>query len=159
MIKLSGLAIFTSFLFCSKLFHTPEKKELADPDSIVQFAQQLLGTPYRYGSASPKGFDCSGFVYYVFKNFDLEVPRSSKYYQGFGKDISLDEARKGDVIVFTGTNLKNRTPGHVGIILNEEGDEIQFIHASSSKKHPEVCITYLKEGLYAKRFLKVVRVF
>ncbi|MER3464122.1 MAG: glycoside hydrolase, partial [Chitinophagaceae bacterium] len=48
------------------------------PDSIVSFSKTLIGTPYRYGSTDPKvGFDCSGFITYVFNHFSISVPRSS----------------------------------------------------------------------------------
>jgi len=65
----------------------------------------------------------------------------------------------GDVIVFTGTNAKNRRPGHVGIILSNPGEEIKFIHSSSSKKGSGVKISTFKDSPYYKvRFIKVVRV-
>ena len=63
------------------------------------------------------------------------------------------------MIVFTGTNVENRHPGHVGIIISKQGEELTFIHSSSSKKKSGVKISTYKESPYYKnRFLKVVRV-
>ena len=63
------------------------------------------------------------------------------------------------MIVFTGTNIKNRKPGHVGIIISRLGEELTFIHSSSNKKKSGVKIsTYKESPYYEKRFLKVVRV-
>lgn len=54
-------------------------------DSIVDFGMNLLNTPYVYGACSKDGFDCSGFVYFVFQHFKIQVPRSSSQYENFGK--------------------------------------------------------------------------
>jgi murein DD-endopeptidase / murein LD-carboxypeptidase len=129
-------------------------------DSIITFAQSLKGTNYCYASASPgKGFDCSGFTYYVFEHFKIKTPRSSIDYSGFGKKVSIDSCKKGDIIVFTGTNAANRKPGHVGIVIEGTGDNVRFIHSSSSKKHYGVVeSTFSESPYYKKRFIKVVRI-
>ncbi|MFK8038046.1 MAG: C40 family peptidase [Crocinitomicaceae bacterium] len=127
-------------------------------DSLIIYAQTLKGIPYHYGGASKKGFDCSGFVYYVFKNFNQSVPRTSASYSNFGKKISLDKAKPGDIIVFTGTNSKVRKPGHLGIILKNNNGVVDFIHSSSSKKNYGVTITRYNGSGYEKRYLSVVKV-
>ena len=126
----------------------------------MQFCKQQLGSKYKYASTNPKvGFDCSGFVYYVFNHFNIKVSRSSIDYGSCCKEINVDSCKIGDVIVFTGTNVKNRHPGHVGIIISKLGKELTFIHSSSSKKKSGVKIsTYKESPYYAKRFLKIVRV-
>lgn len=128
-------------------------------DSVIDFSKKFLGTNYKYGGTSPKtGFDCSGFVYYVFGNYQLPVPRASMDYEKLGQEIPVDSARKGDIIVFTGTKPQNRKPGHVGIVVSEEGKDLEFIHSSSSEKQSGVKITnYSKTPGYQKRFIKVVR--
>src|SRR5215212_1836237 len=89
------------------------------PDSLVNFAETLLGTPYNYGCSSPdQGFDCSGFVGYVFEHFNLKVPRSSVDFSNVGKEVSEQEARRGDLILFTGTNAGIRTVGHIGLVTS-----------------------------------------
>lgn len=128
-------------------------------DSLVAFAKKQLGTNYNYANCSPEtGFDCSGFVHYVFKHFDVLAPRSSKDYGTLKPVIKPDSAQKGDVIVFTGTNAKIRSAGHVGIVISNPGEQLTFIHASSNKKHGGVIIsTYISSPYYEKRFLKIIR--
>ncbi len=139
----------------------PEKEEACiNKDSLIYFSKLQLGKNYNYANCTPQtGFDCSGFVYYVFKHFNVEVPRSSSQYQKFGKTIPMDSCKIGDIIVFTGTDASKRSPGHVGIILSEPGNEITFIHSSSDKRTPGVKISNFKDSPnYKKRFIKIVRV-
>ncbi len=86
--------------------------------NLIYFAQSLIGTPYREASSDPShGFDCSGFVSYVFKSFNADVPRSSEDFISVGRKIRLEDARTGDIILFTGT--KSHHPhriGNVGIV-------------------------------------------
>lgn len=142
----------------TKIYNEP--KDTIPIDSLVSFAKKQIGIKYCYANCKPStGFDCSGFVYYVFGHFNLKVPRSSMDYEKAGKIISIDSCKIGDVIVFTGTNAKNRKSGHVGIILSNPGEEIKFIHSSSSKKGSGVKISTFKDSPYYKiRFIKVVRV-
>jgi lipoprotein Spr len=124
---------------------------------LVNFARTLIGIPYRYASSNPdKGFDCSGFVNYVFENFGFKVPRSSGAFPEAGTPVDLENAKVGDVLIFTGTNPKIRKIGHVGIIYAINGDEIQFIHASSGKAHG-VTITDMN-AYYKSRFMKAVSI-
>ncbi|RYF20915.1 MAG: NlpC/P60 family protein [Flavobacteriales bacterium] len=127
-------------------------------NKIMDFAKSLIGTRYRYASSNPEvGFDCSGFVSYVYKQFGFTGARSSADFARKGKAIKLADAKVGDVLVFTGSNSRVRRPGHVGIIysIDEEG-KIKFIHSSSGKAKG-VTITDL-EGYYQNRFLKAVTV-
>lgn len=132
----------------------------AKADSIISFAKKFLGTPYKYGSCSPSaGFDCSGFTYYVFKAaLQIELPRSSRDLDKAGADVALKDCRKGDLILFRGTNENDKTIGHVGIIISEQGQPVEFIHSSSSKKHWGVVISNMEKDYYTKRFVKVKRV-
>ena len=131
----------------------------SEVDDIIWFAKKQLGTPYKYASADPKngGLDCSGFLFYVFTHFNIKVPRSSKDYMNYGKTIDVDDAKKGDVVVFTGTNASQRIGGHVGLVLENNDGNLKFIHGSSGKASG-VTISNLSEGYYSQRFLKVVRV-
>lgn len=125
---------------------------------VIAFAKKFLGVKYRYGQANPSnGFDCSGFVYYVFKEFGINLPRSSSAMGQAGQDVTLEEAKTGDIILFTGTNPANRSIGHVGIVMsNDDKTGIDFIHASSGKAQ---AVTETKlEGSYQRRFMKIVRV-
>ncbi len=127
------------------------------PKEILGYAETLLGTPYKYGSINPKvGFDCSGFITYVFKRFNIAVPRSSKDFTHIPREINIAEAKPGDIILFTGTNSNIKTVGHIGII-SSNANECRFIHCSSGKVRG-VTITPLNK-YYLGRFLKIIRVF
>lgn len=142
----------------------PEEKEIftetpqTSPNKLLEFAKTMLGIRYRAASSSPsRGFDCSGFVNYVFSNFGFKVPRSSREFASSGETRKLSDAKIGDVILFTGTNSRSRTPGHVGIIYSIDGEEVKFIHSSSGNAKG-VTISSLEEGFYKKRFIKVVSI-
>lgn len=129
-----------------------------NPNDLITFAQTLKGTRYKYASANPKtGFDCSGFVHYVFNHFSIHVPRSSVDFTHVGRTIDLREAQPGDLILFTGTNSKVRRVGHMGIVITQACDSVVFLHASSGKTH-SVTETELNKH-YKERFIKVVRLF
>jgi len=133
-------------------------KAETSPNRLLEFARSMLGIRYRTASSNPRrGFDCSGFVNYVFSNFGFKVPRSSRDFAASGDAVRLEDAKIGDVILFTGTNSRLRRPGHVGIIYSIDGDEVKFIHSSSGGAKG-VTITSLNEGFYKKRFLKVVSI-
>ena len=125
--------------------------------SLIDFAKSMLGIPYRYATSNPKvGFDCSGFVSYVFSNFGFKVPRSSREFSAAGKETNIENAKVGDVLIFTGSNSKIRRIGHVGIVYSIDESGIKFIHASSGKAHG-VTITAFN-GHYKNRFMKIVSI-
>lgn len=129
----------------------------ATPQQIVAFAKTLIGVPYLYGSTDPaKGFDCSGFITYVFKNFDVVVPRSSIDFTAVGQEVSALEAKEGDLVLFTGTDSSEHFVGHMGIVV-ENRDTLRFIHSTSGKQHG-VTITPLNK-YYQGRYVKTIRVF
>lgn len=132
-----------------------EKKNTAT--DLISFAKTMIGVPYRYASSNPTiGFDCSGFVSYVFHNFGFNVPRSSTEFNVTGMPVKLENAKVGDVLIFTGTNPRRRVVGHVGIIADIEGDTIHFIHSTSGKAHG-VTITALNP-YYRSRLLRAVSI-
>ena len=124
-------------------------------DSIVKFGMQLLGTPYAEAGCSLDGFDCSGFVFYVFKKFNVNVPRSSAQYQDFGKTVPIDDVQIGDVLVFKSPTRD--AIGHVGIVTKPNGMETEFAHATSGKAY-QVVISNLKQEGYRDRYIKAVDV-
>jgi cell wall-associated NlpC family hydrolase len=131
--------------------------DTVDTASLITFARTLKGTPYRYACADPqKGFDCSGFVMYVFNHFQMNVPRSSSGFTNFGNEVDMKHSLPGDIILFTGTNSAIRKVGHVGIITNVSDDGVTFIHASSGKMYSVV--ETVMNPHYKERFLKVIRV-
>jgi len=85
---------------------------------VVGIAMQYLGTPYVWGGASPGGFDCSGFVMYVYAQMGVSLPHSSYAQYGYGSPVSRDQLEPGDLVFFDGL-------GHVGIYVGGGS----FIHA------------------------------
>jgi len=127
-------------------------------DSIVVFAKKYMGTRYCYAGGSPqKGFDCSGFVNFVFKNFGIELPRSSSGFSKLGNPIKPEEFRVGDVLVFYGYR-NSKSVGHVGIVCEANGMKSKFIHASSGKEMA-VTISELDSDQYTRRFYKCINPF
>jgi cell wall-associated NlpC family hydrolase len=127
------------------------------PEEVVRFAETLIGVPYRYASTDPKvGFDCSGFITYVFNHFGIAVPRSSIDFTNVGKEIPVDSVRRGDLILFTGTDSTEELVGHMGIIVSGK-DSVKFIHSTSGKAYG-VTITPLNQ-YYLSRFVKTIRIF
>lgn len=124
-------------------------------NDLISFAKSMIGIPYHYASSNPSiGFDCSGFVSYVFHNFGIATPRSSSEFIVSGTPVKLEDIKVGDVLVFTGTNRKIRRAGHVGIVAAIKGDTVQFIHSSSGKANG-VTLTTLNP-YYKSRFMKAV---
>ncbi|MEI7830395.1 MAG: NlpC/P60 family protein [Prolixibacteraceae bacterium] len=128
-----------------------------DREELISFAKKYLGTPYHYASSNPKkGFDCSGFVNFVFNNFHVSLPRSSRDFKSMGKDLKPEEFKEGDVVVFYSFRNKARI-GHVGIISEAKGLRSKFIHSASGQKRG-IVISELGEGLYATRFFRCIDV-
>ena len=127
-------------------------------DSVVDFAKTLIGTRYKYGSAiKEQGFDCSGFITYVFNHFKIQVPRISRDFTNAGTSVPIEESKPGDLILFTGTDTTGWIVGHMGIITQNNNGKIQFIHSASGKS-----IGVIISGMskyFETRFVKVIRVF
>jgi len=123
--------------------------------SLLDKAKAFLGTPYRYGGRSPKGFDCSGFVSFVFDSFGVALPRSSVHQAKQGESIDLDEIQPGDLLFFKTRGKQNRI-SHVGIYMGDG----QFIHAGSwgSRKGRCVKVSELDGDYYVKRLVSARRV-
>jgi cell wall-associated NlpC family hydrolase len=128
------------------------------PQQVVDFSKTLIGTPYKYASTDPKvGFDCSGFITYVFTHFDIIVPRSSIDFTNVGKEISTGNAKPGDLILFTGTDSTEKFVGHMGLIVSNQNKQLEFIHSTSGKKYG-VTITSFND-YYRSRYMKTIRIF
>ena len=93
--------------------------------AVISLALSLRGTPYRNGGSDPTGFDCSGFVQWVFARQGMALPREVRQQYQIGDDIDSDDVRPGDLVFF---ETVARGASHVGIALG--GGE--FVHAPSS---------------------------
>lgn len=128
------------------------------PVELIKYAETLKGIPYLYGSTDPnKGFDCSGFITYVFSHFKVAVPRQSIGFTHVNRRIDLKDAKTGDLILFTGTDSTVKVVGHMGILIVDPGKEIKFLH-STSGKDDGVTETPLN-AYYLGRYMHTVRIF
>ena len=128
------------------------------PQDLMAFAEKQIGVPYKYASTNPEaGFDCSGFITYVFNHFGIAVPRSSIDFTDVGKVVPVEAARRGDIILFTGTDSTEKFVGHMGLITENKDGQLKFIHSTSGKAY-SVTITPLND-YYKGRFVKTIRIF
>lgn len=111
---------------------------------IVDTAMKYLGVPYVWAGSSPKGFDCSGFVNYVYKECGYSINRTAALIYENGTYVDKAELQAGDAVCFSSYSS---SIGHVGIYIGDG----QFIHASSGSGC--VIISGLTEGYYLTRYV------
>lgn len=125
-------------------------------DSLLCHASKHLGKPYKPKGTSPKsGFDCSGFVRYNFKRFNIELPRSSTEQVKIGTKVDTENALPGDLIFFKGRSLKSKNAGHVGIVVSKNERTIRFIHSAVTGG---IRYDSTSSNYYKKRYLSIRRV-
>lgn len=120
-------------------------------EQIVAFAEQFLGTPYVWAGSSPSGFDCSGFVSYVFKNFGYTVNRTAASMYTNGVAVDKSELQIGDAVFFASSS---ESIGHVGIYIGDG----EFIHSSSGSGCGYVTISGLDESYYSRMYVGARRI-
>jgi cell wall-associated NlpC family hydrolase len=94
--------------------------------AAADLAQSLVGAPYRNGGQDPDGFDCSGFVQYVFTQSGIGMPRSVREQFEVGQNIDPADVRPGDLVFFA---IDGHRVSHVGIVVGDDA----FVHAPSSR--------------------------
>jgi len=105
---------------------TPPVASLGDGFTIAGAAMRLQGLPYHLGGTDPRGFDCSGFVQYVFGLYGIALPRVVRDQFRVGRKVSLDDVVPGDLVFFV---TQGDEVSHVGIVIG--GD--RFVHAPNSR--------------------------
>ena len=131
-----------------------EKKYNPKVDSIISYAKTFLGVPYHHGGSSPLGFDCSGFINYIFKDFGIRLSRSSSALAEFGETILFSDIQPGDLMFFKGRNENSSSVGHVAMVVEVAPNVLNFIHSASSGVKIE---NYVTSKYYLKRFIKAKR--
>jgi cell wall-associated NlpC family hydrolase len=118
-------------------------------DRLVSRAMNYLGTPYRYGGTSPKtGFDCSGFVYYLYGAvFGQRIPRMPHDMAREGVTVARSDLQRGDLVLFGSRG----TYTHIGIYAGND----QFVHATH--RGSPVMVTHLDSDYFRTRFMTAVR--
>lgn len=119
---------------------------------IINTAKKYLGVRYVYGGSTPKGFDCTGFTSYVFKQHGISLPRTTTEQAKVGTKLSRAELQVGDLIIFS--NTYKAGPSHAGIYMGNG----QFIH-SSSNRSGGVIISDLNSTYYSGKFSYGRKVF
>lgn len=115
---------------------------------LAAYAQSFVGHPYVYGGTSPSGFDCSGFMQYVFAHFGYRISRTATAQLADGYKVSWEDLQPGDIIYFGYGNVAT----HVGMYIGND----QFVHAENPSTG--VVITGLSTTSYAGRFLTAHRI-
>jgi cell wall-associated NlpC family hydrolase len=127
-------ALLMALAGCASSPTRPDFSSLSSPghlptmvqENVIQTALSLLGAPYRFGGMTPEGFDCTGFVNYVYRNsVDIVLPRGSHDLVRAGKAVSAADLLPADIVYF---RIERQKPLHVGIYLGDG----KFIHAPST---------------------------
>jgi cell wall-associated NlpC family hydrolase len=118
-------------------------------DAIIATAKKYIGVPYLWAGSTPKGFDCSGFVQYVFKAHDISLNRTCATQYQHGTFVSKNNLKPGDLVFFQNTYKAGIS--HVGIYIGDG----KFIHASSSKG---VVISNLSSSYYVSHYYGARRI-
>jgi peptidoglycan DL-endopeptidase CwlO len=112
--------------------------------ALVDYASKYIGVPYVWAGMDEKGFDCSGFSTYVFKEFKIDLPRRAADQQKSSEKLKEKNVQAGDLIFFSNGGAVS----HVGILISEKGKPLVMIHASSSQG---IVITEIDSSEYWKK--------
>jgi peptidoglycan DL-endopeptidase LytE len=116
-------------------------------EQVIVIANSSLGIPYKYGGSTIDGFDCSGFVSFVYNTVGIELPRKSSLMYFEQDTTKVKSPEIGDVVFFKNTNIA--TISHMGIYIGND----EFIHASTTG----VAIANLKTKYWSERFVAFKR--
>jgi len=144
------LPLFAGMLLATGCASTPvaDTPGGARHQQASEVAASMVGKPYRYGGGTPQGFDCSGLVYFSFKNAGMNVPRSTETQRGKSRKVSGASLARGDLLFF---NQEGKYSSHVGIYLGGK----RFVHAPSSGKR--VRVDSLTDSYWQKHLVETRR--
>lgn len=117
---------------------------------LLELAEEQLGVPYVYGGTSPYGFDCSGFVQYIYNKLGYSLNRGATSQMSDGMIVEAEDLKPGDLVFFQGTSSESTLSSHVGIYVGDG----KFIHAASKG----ISYSSLDQDYYADHFLCARRV-
>jgi cell wall-associated NlpC family hydrolase len=100
-------------------------------DSIVAIGATLVGIPYKWAGETTAGFDCSGFVQYVYKKVGIKLPHNANKISYLGTEVNEKDAQPGDIILFGTRKGKEHRAYHAGIIYENKNGQIRVIHCVS----------------------------
>ena len=130
---------------CATPARVPQQASGGAANEVALYALSLADTPYRYGgNLSESGFDCSGFVQYVYRNtLGIQLPRTSAEMSRTGEPLDASQLRPGDLVFF---NTRQRPFSHVGIYVGEQ----RFVHSPSSGK--AIMVVSMREKYWHSRY-------
>lgn len=129
-----------------------DRNDLSFREKMAVYAKSLVGTKYKWAGNDPSGFDCSGFVGYVYKKYGIILPRTASAQLEGSKKVKITDADQGDLLFFSsGANIS-----HVGLVISKKGESLVMVHASTSKG---VIITEIEKSTYWKPKLKACGTF
>jgi cell wall-associated NlpC family hydrolase len=123
--------------------------EAAEGEQLVDVAQQYLGARYVFGGASPSGFDCTGFVMFVYSQFGVSLPHNETGQLNSGPRVSPEDLQPGDVVVFANTYRAGLS--HTGIFIGDG----KFVHAANERTG--VVVSNLWDSYWGPRFVGASR--
>ncbi|MBP1763934.1 MAG: spore cortex-lytic enzyme [Firmicutes bacterium] len=127
----------------------PEDKAMVPKaKAVINTSFEYLGVPYRYGGTTPRGFDCSGFVQYVYKKHGITLPRTADIQYKSGAAVARKQLRAGDMVFFSTTD---KGVSHSGIYLGDN----KFISATSSRG---IAIRSMSDPYWQPRYLGARRI-
>ena len=124
----------------------------AQATTIETLAKKYIGGKYIWGGTTPEGFDCSGYVQYLYKKHGVDLPRTAWSQSKKGKPVDLADLQKGDLLFFLTDKKRGIPVTHVGIYLGNG----EFIHAASRKQG--IIISPITHGKYRHCFVGARRV-
>ena len=151
-----SLAI-TVNIFSNKEYDIPDIEYLLNHpyepinySKLVDKAKKYLGSKYFWGGTTPRGFDCSGYMQYLYKKVGMTIPRTAFQQSKVGVSIDKKNLKKGDLLFFKTTDSRMIPITHVGMYIGDK----KFIHAASKKKG--IIISPIN-GKYKYNFVKAKR--
>lgn len=122
-------------------------------EQVAATAQKYVGCPYIFGGTSPSGFDCSGFVQYIYKLYGVSLYRTADVQLNNGWSVSYGDLRPGDLVFFAGTYNTSAAASHVGIYIGGG----KFVHAANSSTG--VVVSNLGDSYYTSHYVGARRIF
>lgn len=126
---------------------TPVSTSSTKGEEVLAYAMKYIGSKYVYGGSSPRGFDCSGFTSYVYKNFGVTLSRTAAGQYSNGRSVSKSELQAGDLVMFCSPI------NHVGIYVGEG----KIVHAANTARG--VTTDTINSGYYATNYYGARRIF
>ncbi|WP_075617256.1 C40 family peptidase [Paenisporosarcina indica] len=126
LLKVISMITIALLLVLAPLANQADASSGIDSKQLVEAANGVMGVNYMRGGTTAKGFDCSGFIGYVYNKVGVKLPRTSAGMYATGKSVVKKDLQAGDLVFF---NTSGKGVSHVGVYIGEG----QFAHSSSSK--------------------------